>query len=110
MAEDFGVLLQAPNSVATRRTQVSRANMAGNVLLNGPGVKSGLRATIVAKVASFSCKFVDLCQFVVLRNGGALVSTVGWSLVLHAGEVCWTPYQPRQNTNANYDEELALAA
>ena len=46
----------------------------------------------------------------VLRNGGALVSTVGWSLVLHAGEVCWSPYQPRQNTNANYDEELALAA
>jgi len=48
--------------------------------------------------------------FVVLRNGGALVSTVDSSLVLHAGEVCRSPYQPRQNTNANYDEELALAA
>ncbi len=44
------------------------------------------------------------------KNGGALVSTFGSSHVLHAGEVCDPRYQSRQKTNANYDEELALAA
>ena len=45
------------------------------------------------------------------ENGGALVSTVGWSHVLHA-EYCLAVLVKNagQTINANYDEELALAA
>ena len=106
-AEDFGVLLQETKSSETRRTQARRADMDWNLCPGIIGVKDEVLASSLASEFAFS----ETCAiFKVLRNGGALVSTVGWSLVLHAGEACWSPYQPRQNTNANYDEELALAA
>ena len=109
-ADDFGVLLQATKNSEARRAQARRENMGWNVWSDIIGVKDRLRRGL-PRSGAMRVALSDTCAILpVLRNGGALVSTVGWSLVLHAGEVCWSPYQPRQNTNANYDEELALAA
>jgi hypothetical protein len=48
------------------------------------------------------CNPSHLCELAVLRNGGALVSTVGSSLVLHAGEVC----RPPLSTQAKHKRQL----